>query len=318
MSDNQETGPLSLEDAISALAIPDEGATDEPEAEATQDVETVEAEADEAEADENSESETDESESDADESEEPQHLELNEYGSLTTTVRINGQDVKVNLDELAKGYSRQQDYSRKTNALAEERKAFDAEKSAAEQRLSALKRQLDEQLAAEVEKEPDWVKLMEDDPFEATKQKMLWDRKKADQDAARQRLQAQRASDMQRYAQKTAQMALDRIPEWSDPAKARATADARRQVAIDAGFTNEEYDSSPDMRFAVLLEWARIGRESQKSVEKVVKTVAKAPKVLKPGAAKTSVEKKADRTAAKSRILSRPHTMEEHLKAMFE
>src|ERR1019366_6365179 len=41
------------------------------------------------------------------------------------TVKVDGKDVEVDEDELKKGYSRTADYTRKAQALAAERKAFD-------------------------------------------------------------------------------------------------------------------------------------------------------------------------------------------------
>jgi hypothetical protein len=41
----------------------------------------------------------------------------------TYKVKVNGEEVEVPLSELTKGYSREQDYTKKTMALAEERKA---------------------------------------------------------------------------------------------------------------------------------------------------------------------------------------------------
>ena len=38
---------------------------------------------------------------------------------------VNGQEVEVTLDELRKGYSRQQDYTQKTEKLSQDRKSVD-------------------------------------------------------------------------------------------------------------------------------------------------------------------------------------------------
>ena len=42
------------------------------------------------------------------------------------TIKVDGEDVEVTLDELQNGYSRQRDYTRKTQELAEQRKSFEA------------------------------------------------------------------------------------------------------------------------------------------------------------------------------------------------
>src|SRR5574340_754521 len=44
------------------------------------------------------------------------------------TIKVDGKDVEVKLSELKNGYQRQADYTRKTQAVAEERKTIDAER----------------------------------------------------------------------------------------------------------------------------------------------------------------------------------------------
>jgi predicted ribosome quality control (RQC) complex YloA/Tae2 family protein len=45
----------------------------------------------------------------------------------TYTVRVDGEEVEVTIDELLSGYSRTQDYTRKTMALADQRKSLETE-----------------------------------------------------------------------------------------------------------------------------------------------------------------------------------------------
>ena len=42
------------------------------------------------------------------------------------TVKIDGEEFEVTLDELRNGYQRQADYTRKSQSLAEQRKAYEA------------------------------------------------------------------------------------------------------------------------------------------------------------------------------------------------
>jgi len=65
------------------------------------------------------------------------------------TVKVDGKEVEVTLDELQKGYSRTQDYTRKTQQIAEIRKQVEAETEAVRaeraqyaQMLGALQAQL--------------------------------------------------------------------------------------------------------------------------------------------------------------------------------
>lgn len=56
----------------------------------------------------------------------PQALDLTQYGENLVTVRVDGEDVTVPLSEAVQGYSRTQDYTRKTQALADERTNLEA------------------------------------------------------------------------------------------------------------------------------------------------------------------------------------------------
>lgn len=108
----------------------------EPEAPEAEDVETdidaVEApEAEEAETDE-PDLETDEDEAEQDDDEEPEEYEL-EYGGNKFRVPKAGltEDVHAKLDQFLKGS--QADYTRKTQEVAEQRKAVEARASAVDQ-----------------------------------------------------------------------------------------------------------------------------------------------------------------------------------------
>ena len=73
-------------------------------------------------ADEEEEGDTPEDESETDEKDE------SEEGDDTEVVlKVDGEELTVTMDELKKGYSRQADYTKKTQQLAEERKALEEE-----------------------------------------------------------------------------------------------------------------------------------------------------------------------------------------------
>ena len=98
--------------------------TETPENEVAEDlVEEVEAEADEdpemelQEADEDTEFDEDESEEDEIETDDEQEL---------ITLTVNGEELEVSLDELKSGYSRQKDYTKKTQEVSEQRKDLEA------------------------------------------------------------------------------------------------------------------------------------------------------------------------------------------------
>jgi hypothetical protein len=125
--DLDPSGVVAAQEAILGLLDSQEQPDQEEQpSEETQDVE----ESDEATEEETEEVEETESEDvDDDESEESEEEEVedeDESESTVYTVKVNGQDVEVSEDELIKGYSRQQDYTQKTQQLAEYKRQMDA------------------------------------------------------------------------------------------------------------------------------------------------------------------------------------------------
>ena len=86
------------------------------------------------------------------------------------TVKIDGKDAQVTEDELLSGYSRQADYTRKSQVLAEQRKKIEEELSATQQerqRYTQALEQLEESTDYEIAqlKSQDLEKLKEEDPL---------------------------------------------------------------------------------------------------------------------------------------------------------
>ena len=99
----------------------------------------------------------------------------------TFTVKVDGQEVEVTQEELINGYSRQQDYTRKTQELSQQRKTIEQQQAELAQRdaiYSQLLPKMEAQLKGELANEPDWNALYEDDPVGYVRRKQLWDEKK--------------------------------------------------------------------------------------------------------------------------------------------
>ena len=75
----------------------------------------------------------------------------------TYTIKVDGKDVEVTLDELQAGYSRQADYTRKSQVLAEQRKKSEEELAATQQERQRYISQL-EQFTAQADSKLDELK----------------------------------------------------------------------------------------------------------------------------------------------------------------
>lgn len=99
----------------------------------------------------------------------PEYLDTDQYGGHHVRLKVDGEDMDVPLSEAIQGYSRQQDYTRKTQALAEQQREAQFAltlQTALQNNPAATLRLLQEQYGAQPEaaaEDDSWL----DDPDEA-------------------------------------------------------------------------------------------------------------------------------------------------------
>ena len=230
------------------------------------------------------------------------------------TVKVDGVEQEVTLEELQRGYSRQQDYTRKTQELSQERKTLEQQQAELAQRdavYSQLLPKMEAQIMGDIENEPDWAKLSEEDPIAYVREKQVWDQKKEKLQAVQaeqQRLQQEAAVKQQEQVQQMVefgqQKLLELIPEWSDEKIANKEKSEIRNYAIETlGFSPQEMDQVYDYR--ALLGLRNAWLQSQTATAAKKKPTQKASvRAGKPGAStrKKTVapEKKLRQRLAKS------------------
>jgi hypothetical protein len=274
----------------------------EPEAEG---VETLEADTD-----------TDTEAEEPQQSDEGPQILGDEYDDVL--VAFNGKE--TSLSELKAGNLRQADYSRKTQDLAKERKDLMADIDKQKADLADREQRLAQQLVDTEGSEPDWVKLADEDPLGYASAKARWDAKIRLRDERNQENQKRQDSARRQFIAETATIAVDRFPEWNDVKNFDKGAEARKAQALAAGFTVQEYDSTPDYRIAVILEKAA-RYDALESKQKITasaadKKIAAAPKVLRPGQSRGDVDPQTERRAAFQKRLSRPISFDEIKKSI--
>tara|TARA_R100000081_G_C4805431_1_gene167147 strand:+ start:348 stop:1346 length:999 start_codon:yes stop_codon:yes gene_type:complete len=225
--------------------------------------------------------------------EEQQEIEDDQEQPPLYTVRVDGQEIEVTLEELQNGYSRQQDYTRKTQELAQQRKTVEEQSQEVAQRdaiYSQLLPKMEAQLKGELANEPDWNRLYEDDPVGYVREKQLWDEKKEKAQAIQaeqQRLQEESFAEQQKQIQQQVefgqQRLLELIPEWQNPEVAAKEKAAIRDYAINTlEYTQQEVDSVYDYRALLGLRKAWLNDKIAETVKK--KPTQKAPaRVARPG-----------------------------------
>ena len=114
--------------SMEALLTPQEEAPAEPQEEAPVEITEEAIDQEIEELIEEDESEDDDYEEE-EQSEEDQVENLESEEPQMYTIKVDGVDTQVTLEELQSGYSRQKDYTRKTQELAQQRKEFESQKS---------------------------------------------------------------------------------------------------------------------------------------------------------------------------------------------
>jgi len=208
-------------------------------------------------------------------------------------VTVDGEEIEVTQDELLNGYSRQQDYTRKTQELANQRKTIEQQAQELQQRdaiYAQLLPKMEAQLQGELVNEPDWDSLYNDDPIAFVREKQLWDEKKEKLKAAqaeKQRLQQESYVQQQQLiaqqVQEGQQRLLEIIPEWKNAEVASKEKLAIRDYGINVlGYSPQEMDAIYDYRALLGLRNAWLNSKTVEATKK--KPTQKAPaRVARPG-----------------------------------
>lgn len=215
-------------------------------------------------------------------------------------VKAAGEEREVTLDDLIKSYQLGTDYTQKTQALAEQRKAIESEKAAVEQAKQlrdqyAQRLELIEKVLNEQNKSEDLESLKESDPIGyamKVAEQVQRDKQLAAVQAERTRIvekqNAERQQQMQQYLAEQQAKLQQYIPEYSDPAKGEEVRRDIRKAAQSMGFQDSELDQVYDSR-AVLALWKAAQYDKlMANKPEITKRVAEAPKTLKPGTGKVS------------------------------
>jgi hypothetical protein len=292
MAEIQAMNMVDATSAISAMLAPQKGQAEVGE---TQLAEESEEDSEAAAFDDNDSDVEDASDEESSEEQSGEEEETEESEQPQTfTVKVDGKEVAVTLDELQKGYSRTQDYTRKTQQIAEVRKQAEAETYAVRaereqyaQLLGALQTQLQSS-----EPQIDLERLYQEDPIEWVRQNEVMRQRQEKLGAIQseqQRLyqvsqqEQQRAMEAQLASQQEALLAA--LPEWKDSKKAKAEKALVIESAKAAGFTDEDLKSVYDHRLVLLLRKAALFDQMVSKRQGIKPVVNNGPRTAKPGAA---------------------------------
>jgi hypothetical protein len=281
---------LSMWDSQEQTASEETKATsDEEVVEETKEAEEVEEEAPESEEEGQAEEETEEEV-------EEEELEIVAEEDLKYTIKVDGKDYEVGIDELKSGYQRQADYTRKSQALAQQRK--ETENIQSERQRLEQERQmyanglqmLQEQQTAKLQDfdKVDWETMKEEDPYQYMLKKDEYrDAQERVNNAAQQQVliqQEQQAASNQargQFVQQEYARLVAALPEWND--KDSTIKKDIQEYATSVGFRPEEINQLADHRSVLVIKKAMEFDKLTKKVAPKKKAVKKVPKVQKAG-----------------------------------
>ena len=228
------------------------------------------------------EPEEEEQQEDLEEEEEDEEAESNVQ---KFQVRSDGEDLEVSLDELISGYSRQSSFTKKSQALAEERKGYENELAESrEMRAQALQILENAKSAQTQTPEKDatyWQDLKDTDPMQFMLERDAVREEQFQAQMREQQIQTLRAQEdaeqkanLEKYVDSQRGVLKELVPEWDD----KKVADAEKKLILDyglgIGFDQSELDQAFDaravatMRKAALYDQLTAKRKGLKPVQR--------------------------------------------------
>jgi len=247
-----------------------------------------EANESEAESDESYDESEVEQEDSEDEQEEPQ----------TFRVKAAGEEREVTLDELIKSYQLGTDYTKKSQAVAEERKVVEAERHAV-QEAKALRDQyaqqlgIIEQMLNQPQEAEDLDYLKETDPIgyavkvaEMSQKEKQLAQVRAQRENLFQQQEYDRQQQMKQMVSAESEKLVAVLPEFADPSKGEVIRKDIRTYGKQVGFSDDELANVFDSRAVLTLYKAMQYDKLQSAKPGITKKVSEAPKAIKPGVSK--------------------------------
>jgi len=242
-------------------------------------------------------SEANESDAESEESEVEQEDDGEEQEQPTYLVKAAGEEREVTLDELIKSYQLGTDYTKKSQAVAEERKVVEAERQAVQEA-----KQMRDTYAQRLEMIEQWLQPQQEENLEYLKETdpigysvkvadMIQRDKQlaavqADRNRINQQQEQERQMQMQHLVAEEMQKLTTAIPEFTDPAKGEAIRNDIRAFGKQLGFSDNELAAVYDSRAVLTLYKAMQYDKLVASKPAITKKVNEAPKAIKAGVSK--------------------------------
>ena len=216
----------------------------------------------------------------------------------TYRVKASGEEKEVTIDELIKNYQLGADYTKKTQDIAEQKKAVEQERQIVEesrqvrdvyaQRLQAVEEFLSNDVGQITNEQ--LAELKENDPVEyavkiAERTEKMENLQAVKQERAKiaQQQQLEQRRYIQAKVQEEAIKLAEVLPEFSDKTKGEQLRNEIRNYGKSVGFSDDELANVIDHRHVLMLHKAKLYDQLQKKKPNVTKKVNEAPRMVKSG-----------------------------------
>jgi len=315
------TEAINLDQAVEKFLAVEEPVQEESESEEVSVEETDVSDEDEVTEEVSSEVDDSDEEYDTeDESAEPDD-EPEQTVPETFTVKVDGEEVSVTLDDLKRSYSGQGKIQRGMQEAAEMRKQAEAERqqlNEAMSQLSAMYQQAQQVGFKQPPVEPD-QEMFQTDPMGYMEAKIKYDSDMKEFVAEQQRMQQmheyqqrQVQQQQEQYLRSELEKLKQAIPELGDAEKATQFKTDLVKYGADYGYSTEELSSVVDSRAIQVLADAMKWRKSQAVRKNVDAKAEGARKVIKPKA-KLKTDPKAKQRKQTQSKLKKTGSMEDAL-----
>jgi len=220
-------------------------------------------------------------------------LELGEDGTLKgVKVKVDGNESTVDLNTLIAGYQTAKSTTQKSQALAQEKRKFEAERQQVFevfnnklQEADAFMKLVHKKLMSDFENidlrelrmtnPAEYAAVIADRQQREAEIRQMFGAIHANRNALMQAQQQQQEQQRSEFYQEQAARTLDMFPDWKDPEKAKSDFSRMKEFVTDFGFTDEEFNKIADPRVIAVLRTAVQAKEAKTATEtKVVKAKA--------------------------------------------
>lgn len=250
--------------------------------------------------------------------------------SLPVTVKIDGQEKQVPLQDVLKSYQLEGHVNNKSIELSNRLTQFEAEQQAARtfvqqqiQQNQALGNLAMQMLTQEYQR-VDWNTLRLQNPAEFAALQTEFQQRQGAIAGYLQQVQVQQQQQAQIQQQQTAQWAaqerqklMESLPEWKDPEAFGKDREQMVKYARSIGFQDGELNQIFDHRYMRVLHDAARYQALQAAKPDMLKQVREAPRMVKPGSRVDTNPTEARRQAAIERFNRNPRD-EDAQAAVFE